>query len=299
MDETGIVFNIQKFSVNDGPGIRTTVFFKGCPLRCTWCSNPESQLPRQQLLWDAKKCLGCLHCVQSCEHGEIAYENGRIHVNDGTSSAALEAARACPAHALSVEGERKSVSEVMEVVEQDRPFYAESGGGLTLSGGEALMQPDFACALLTVAQETGIHTAIETTGYVATETFQRALPHLDLLLFDIKHWNVERHRAGTGVSNELPLANMSAAIAAGKDVLPRLPVIPGFNDSLSDVDGFAQRLAEVGAARVQLLPFHQFGERKYQMLDRPYGMHGVPQLHREDLTSYRDRFIELGVDAFF
>ena len=299
MDETGIVFNIQKFSVNDGPGIRTTVFLKGCPLRCTWCANPESQLPQPQVLWDAKKCQGCLRCVRLAQNGEIAFEGGRIAVNDGTSAAAVEAAHACPAHALTVEGERKTVAEVMEVIEQDRPFYEESGGGVTLSGGEPLMQADFACALLAAAQGSGIRTAVETTGYVSPAAFERALPHLDLLLFDIKHWDATRHRTGTGVTNELPLANMKAAIAAGKDVLPRLPVIPGFNDSRDDVDGFVRRLKEVGAKRVQLLPFHQFGARKYQMLERSYAMEGVPQLHREDLTAYRDRFTNQGIDAFF
>lgn len=250
----GIIFNIQKFSINDGPGIRTVVFFKGCPLRCGWCSNPESQEP----------------CIEKY-----------------------------PSRAPKLEGERRTVDEIMHVVMQDQPFYEESGGGVTLSGGEAMMQPEFAIELLKALKARGIHTAIETTGFASPAVFDRIVEHLDLLLFDIKHWDEEKHKAATKVSNAPILRNMKHAIAIGKDVLPRLPVIPNYNDSLNDALGFVKRLKEVGAQHVQLLPFHQFGENKYKMLGRGYAYAGMKSLHAEDLKDFQKIFVDNGIDAFF
>ena len=299
MSVSGVVFNIQKFSVNDGPGIRTVVFLKGCPLRCRWCANPESQSARVQILWDGEKCLRCGHCVSLCPHGALRTEDGAVRPVPENCAGCLRCVGECPGRALQAEGEQKTVEEVARVCMQDMPFYEESGGGVTLSGGEALMQPEFSIALLRALRERGVHTAVETTGYAAPEVFRAVAEQADLLLFDIKHWDGERHRQGTGVTNELPLANMKLAIRMGKDVLPRLPVIPGFNDSLEDVKGFALRLREVGASRVQLLPFHQFGQRKYEMLGRPYELSHVAQLHPEDLEDYRHAFLAEGIDAFF
>lgn len=254
-ERTGIVFNIQKFSLHDGPGIRTVVFLKGCPLRCRWCANPESQDPAPRQL-----------------------ENGLT---------------------LAADRQRKTVEEVAAVCLQDRDFYEESGGGVTLSGGEALAQPDFAAGLLQELRARGVHTALETTGYARPEIFDRVTALADLLLFDMKHWDPERHRAGTGVDNRLILDNMARAVGRGQEVLPRLPVIPGFNDSMEDAAGFVGRLREVGADRVQLLPFHQFGENKYALLGREYAYRDVPALHEEELAGFRQVFLDGGIDAFF
>lgn len=299
MSASGVVFNIQKFSVNDGPGIRTVVFLKGCPLHCKWCANPESQSTRVQILWDAAKCLHCLHCVSTCHQKALSASDGTIQPDDAACIGCLHCVGECPAHALKAEGATKTVEEVVRVCLQDFPFYEESGGGVTLSGGEALMQPDFSMALLKELKANGIHTAMETTGYASATVFCKVAENVDLFLFDIKHWDRQKHIDGTGVSNELPLKNMKQAILLGKEVLPRLPVIPGFNDSLEYVKGFAARLKEVGAARVQLLPFHQFGERKYDMLGRPYEMAHVKQLHPENLTDYQQAFVQEGIEAFF
>lgn len=295
----GTVFNIQKFSVNDGPGIRTVVFFKGCPLRCPWCANPESQLARPQILWDGAKCLRCGHCRALCQAGAITISGGRVQVDHERCTACGACVRECPGHAMKTEGEEKTVQEVLDVVLQDLPFYEESGGGLTLSGGEFLMQPDFAGQLLLAAKEEGLHTCCETTGFARPAVFGELLPLLDCLLFDMKHHDADTHRRVVGVSNELPLANMKAAIEAGKDVLPRIPVIPGFNDGLADAEGFAARLHEVGADRCQLLPFHQFGENKYALLGKDYSYSGVSALHREELEDYRRAFLDRGIEAFF
>ncbi len=301
----GMIFNIQKFSINDGPGIRTVVFFKGCPLKCTWCANPESQEPRLQILWDAKKCLHCETCVRSCPTQAVKAVDGKISVDHKKCSGAGVCSERgiciekCPAHALKPEGQRKTVAQIVEVVMQDLPFYEESGGGVTLSGGEATMQPEFAIELLRALKSKNIHTAIETTGFTSPAIFRRIVEYIDLLLFDIKHWDEARHREKTGVSNATILQNMKFAIDAGKDVLPRLPVIPNYNDSIDDAAGFVRRLREVGATRVQLLPFHQFGESKYSMLGRDYEFSHVKGLHAEDLRDFRQVFVDAGIDAFF
>jgi len=258
--QLGNIFNIQKFSLDDGPGIRTVVFFKGCPLRCAWCANPESQSPQLEIPWDKRK---------------------------------------APPHFLKLKGERKNVDDIVRLVMQDEPFYQKSGGGVTLSGGEPMLQPEFALALLQACKEKSLHTAMETTGFAPPDTFRRLLEHLDLLLFDIKHWDEGKHREYTGVSNLPILANMKYALQQGKEVLPRLPVIPGVNAGLEDAKGFVLRLREVGANQVQLLPFHQFGENKYHLLGKSYAFKNVKTLHPEELEEYRQIFLAAGIEAFF
>ena len=292
------IFNIQKFSVNDGPGIRTTVFFKGCPLRCRWCANPESQLTTPQLLWDEAKCCHCRTCVRSCGSAAITYEDGKILLHPQKCRHCHACLSACPTGALTEEGRMVTVDEVLEECLKDLPFYEESGGGVTLSGGEALLWPDFCVELLEKLHASGIHTAIETTAYASAEVFRKVAVHLDYLLIDMKHYDRDMHIKGTGIGNNHILANMKWAIENGKEVLPRIPVIPGFNDSAEDAAGFAARLKEVGATRAQLLPFHQFGEKKYQFLTREYDFSGVANLHPEDLEQMVSVMKENGIDAF-
>lgn len=298
-ETTGILFNIQKFSVHDGPGIRTVVFFKGCPLKCRWCSNPESQLPKIQVLWDRTKCARCLHCVNTCPTGAIQFCQGDIRIHPGRCTGCGGCVQGCPNKALETAGGVKSVQQVLDVVMQDLVFYEESGGGITLSGGEFLQQPDFAEALLLAAHEEGLHTCCETTGFAKPEVFTRVMTHVDHILFDVKHHNPDAHRAATGVSNDLIFHNLAQAIAMGKPVLPRIPVIPGFNASREDATGLCRVLKEVGAKRCQLLPFHQFGEKKYDLLNTVYAYTDVPALHPEELEGYVGVFRENGIDAFF
>lgn len=255
MAVTGRLFNIQKFSINDGPGIRTTVFFKGCPLHCAWCANPESQ-------------------------------NRNAAIADAMQSERYR-------------GREYTVDEVMAVVRQDVDFYEESGGGMTLSGGEVLQQPAFAEALIDAARAEGIHAAVETTGYIAPERFRDFLPHPDLYLYDFKHCDREMHRAYTGVDNDAILENLRALVAAGKPVIARIPVIPRFNAGIQDARGLAAALTEIGVREVHLLPFHQFGERKYEELGIEYAWKGVSQLHPEALEDYRQVFLDAGLDCSF
>lgn len=251
----GNIFNIQKFSINDGPGIRTTVFFKGCPLQCRWCSNPESQ-NRNAAVADAM---------------EDPLYRGRAY----------------------------TVEEVMAVVRQDVDFYIESGGGMTLSGGEVLQQADFAEALIDAAHAEGIHAAVETTGFVAPERFRAFLPHPDLFLYDFKHYDREIHHAYTGVYNDVIVENLRAVVRAGKPVIARIPVIPRFNVGIRHARGLAETLVDIGVREVHLLPFHQFGEKKYEELGIGYEWKGVRQLHPEALEKYRQVFVDAGLECSF
>lgn len=299
MSKRGIIFNIQKFSIHDGPGIRTTVFLKGCPLKCKWCANPESQLRDIQILYDRKKCTHCQACIHSCPHNAVfAAENG-IQIQQNLCKGCLSCVHECPSRALGFEGEFKTVKEVADICLQDLDFYEESGGGVTISGGEGMTQPEFVQALLSELKKHHIHTAIETTGYIKEVIFQKLAPMFDLLLFDVKHHDSKKHSQGTGVPNPLILKNLSWAIQQKIDVLPRIPVIPNFNASLDDARGLAQCLVTVGAKRVQLLPFHQFGENKYHLLGKAYAYEHVEALHPEDLKKYQNIFSQAGLDCFF
>ena len=293
----GLIFNIQKFSLHDGPGIRTTLFLKGCPLSCKWCANPESQKGTRQILYNANNCLHCQTCFKACEYKAIDYLNHPI-INDKCTLCGKCLER-CPAKALSIEGEYKEVDELLEVLLQDKDFYLESGGGVTLSGGEALLQIDFVAELLQKLKDNNIHTAIETTGYVSQKHLDKVIDLIDLFLFDFKHYDSLKHQEATGVKNELIITNLLYLKEKGANILLRLPVIPNFNDSLHDAKCFSDKLNELGFDTIQLLPFHQFGENKYALLNRKYDYQNVNALHEDDLKAYQQVFIENGIKAFF
>lgn len=297
--QTGVIFNIQKFSINDGPGIRTVVFFKGCPLHCKWCANSESQLAKIQILWDKKKCLHCHHCLEICLQKAIFLKDDNIFIDTNKCTLCKQCINTCPQKALTSEGEIKTVQQVLDIVLQDEVFYEESDGGITLSGGEFLMQTQFAKELLIAAKEKNLHTCCETTGFCTPEKFQHIIQYIDYILFDLKHWNSQKHLEGTGVDNKLILTNMKYAISTGKKVLPRIPVIPKFNDSLEDAKRFCEVLHDVGSNQCQLLPFHQFGENKYYLLNKKYAYENQPALHHEDLQDYLQIFLDNDIHAFF
>lgn len=297
--QTGVIFNIQKFSINDGPGIRTVVFFKGCPLHCKWCANPESQLAKIQILWDKKKCLHCHHCLEICLVKAISLKDDNIFIDTNKCTLCKQCINTCPQKALTSEGEIKTVQQVLDIVLQDEVFYEESDGGVTLSGGEFLMQTQFAEELLIAAKEKNLHTCCETTGFCTPEKFQHIIQYIDYILFDLKHWNSQKHLEGTGIDNKLILTNMKYAISTGKKVLPRIPVIPKFNDSLEDAKRFCEVLHAIGSNQCQLLPFHQFGENKYHLLNKKYAYENQPALHREDLQDYLQIFLDNDIHAFF
>jgi len=295
----GSIFNIQKFSVNDGPGIRTVVFFKGCPLTCKWCSNPESQLVKSQILWDNKKCVRCLTCLNNCKGKAISFKDNTIFINDEKCIGCLTCLSSCANNALESKGSLMSVKEVMDVIMQDKDFYEESKGGVTLSGGEFFLQRTFALELLKACKEKGINTCSETTAYVDSKKFKELIPYFDEMYIDIKHYDNFKHVIGCGVSNEIIIENIKEAIKQKVNLTLRIPVIPSFNDSLDDAKGFANLIKELGLNKVQLLPFHQFGENKYKLLNKNYEYLDVKALHQEDLDDYVKVFKDNGVDAYF
>lgn len=274
----GYVFNIQRYSVHDGEGIRTNVFLKGCPLRCCWCSNPESQDPRPELARNEQRCLGvekCDYCSKSCPNGALALpESGMPLVLRDKCKRCMACAASCPAGALTPYGFLRSVNDVLDVVEKDSIFYARSGGGMTMSGGEPLMQAAFALAVLREARRRRIHTAVETCGHVPWSVYEEALPLLDEVMFDIKLVDAEKHEKYAGASNTLILENIKKILEnyPALDLCIRTPVIPGVNDTLEDISAILDFLEPYPHARYELLAYHRLGTQKYYFLDREYPM---------------------------
>lgn len=280
---TGIVFDIRRYSIHDGPGIRTTVFFKGCPLACFWCHNPESQSSASELLYRENRCMRCKTCAAACMNEAISWAGDRPVVDPSRCERCGACVEACAADARELVGREMTAAEVMTEIERDIPFYEESGGGVTLSGGEPLMQPDFALELLAACRARGIRTALDTCGHAAWETLDRVRAHVDLFLYDLKTVDEERHRRFTGSSNKLLLKNLQLLSNHGHSIILVVPVIPGVNDD----SGSMKRLGEFAAALpsqqgVLLLPFHRLGVEKYALLGREH-----PYLELEALPAGR------------
>jgi len=269
---SGAVFNVQGYSIHDGPGIRTTVFLKGCPLHCLWCQNPESQRATPELFFDAERCIGCGACARVCPTAAVQLRDGRAHTDRSRCDGSGHCVAACPSGARSVAGQAMSVDEVFEAVAADRLFYERSGGGVTLSGGEPLAQPQFAAELLQRCRQAGIHTALDTCGHAAWSSAAKVLAHVDLVLYDFKHMDPLQHQRLTGVRNELILANALRVHHELKiPLLARVPVIPGCNDDAHNLQATARFIAEQlsPSVPVHLNAYHRFGQSKVERLQRP------------------------------
>ena len=294
----GVITDIQHFSIHDGPGIRTTVFFKGCSQRCFWCHNPETLLPQPQLQLYLDRCIGCGACFEACPQGAHQLTDGERSFNRDACTGCGTCVDTCYAQALVLAGETKSVDEIVEIVLRDRAFYETSGGGVTLSGGEPLLQLDFAEAILRRCRDAGIHTAVETAANLPWDQLARILPLTDLLMMDIKVMDTVKHRDCTGVSNERILDN---ARKLGKEQIPlviRTPIVPGVNDDDASVAAIAAFVAGLpNVVTYELLRFHGMADSKYASLEmdhRARDLAAPTKARMEALTKIARSF---GLDA--
>lgn len=271
--DKGIIFDIQRYSIHDGPGIRTVVFLKGCPLRCRWCANPESQSSAPQLFYVRSRCIGCGSCVGACPDGEVSWQDDGLAIDwKKCENSDLRWTEACPTGALSVKGTWMEVSEVLQEIEKDRIFYERSGGGVTLSGGEPLQQAEFSIALLTECRQAGFPTAVETTGAVSFGTLERAAAVTDLFLYDIKAADAELHREWTGAEQGLILENLRRLAGIHDNIFVRTPFIPGVNGNEDEILAIIEILKQAGIGQYDILPFHQYGSGKYVSCGMHYAM---------------------------
>jgi pyruvate formate lyase activating enzyme len=293
----GIVFDVKRYAVDDGPGIRTTVFLKGCPLRCLWCHNPEGQNPKPELMYKPRRCVVCGECVNNCPKGAISQKAQCVSINRGLCNLCRKCVRACPSDALVVVGKEVKVGDMLKEIEKDVIFYDESGGGVTFSGGEPLMQPDFLGALLEECRKRNIHTALDTCGYASCETVNRIKDKVDLFLYDLKTMDDRTHRRYTGVSNRLITRNFKRLAENGSSILVRFPIIPGINDSVENVTKTADFMLSHAVKQVCLLPYHRAGIEKYRSLEKTYRLESLQSPSDKRLRLIKERLIALGLDV--
>ncbi|QJB57074.1 choline TMA-lyase-activating enzyme [Pseudodesulfovibrio sp. zrk46] len=283
------IFNIQKYNMYDGPGVRTLVFFQGCPLRCDWCSNPEGQYKGFQILLKKDQCAHCGACVPVCPVGIHRMDAGGKHIVDRDIDCVgcRKCEHACPESALAIVGESKTIAEIADIIEEDRPFYETSGGGATLGGGEVLSQPQAASSLLQVCKQRGINTAIETCGYARPEVIEKVADYVDLFLYDVKHMDSDKHHELTGVRNEMILENLKWLLDNRYNVKIRMPLLKGVNDGEKEILQLVEFLKPYQDLNnfkgVDLLPYHKMGVNKYNQLGWEYPIEGDPKLSDADL----------------
>lgn len=297
----GLIFDIQSHSVHDGPGCRTTVFLSGCPLSCEWCSNPEGLILKQRLMYAEKRCRLCGRCIKACEHNAISsgVKGGLLfdrNICDKCED--FNCTKACLCEAVEVSGKLFSVEALMKIFERDRDFWG-ADGGVTFSGGEPFVQHQFLQSVLKKCKGTSIHTAIETSGHVATEVFLKSMELIDWAFIDIKHMDTELHRDLTGVGNELILKNIETLTKSNwkGTLVPRIPLIPGFNNSESNISATAEFLKRCNLSKIEVLPFHRMGDSKYVRLGLRYTHSEKLPPNRDELESVIKCFNKNGIDC--
>lgn len=293
---TGTIFNIQRFSLHDGPGIRSTVFMKGCPLRCKWCSNPESINPDFEIMTYDMRCIGCGRCIEVCPKNAIDLDGGLRRINRSKCNLCMECVKECPSGAIEQAGWPISVEELVHEIAQDIQFYLDSGGGVTLSGGEPLLQREFTMEVLRHYKQRGIDTALDTSGAVRWDLMERVLEYTDLVLFDIKHMDPAYHKKGTGMDNTLILDNVEKTARKVRTWI-RVPVIPDYNDSEANTRKLAEFCTKLTVEKVSLLPYHHWGEQKYQRMGKEYSFKNVPKVKDEKIRALQKIIESYGLEV--
>lgn len=297
MDEKRlIVTEIERSAYHDGPGLRTVVFLQGCPLHCDWCCNPETQPLRPVLLHDLRKCVGCGGCVAGCRAGAITLREGKARVDRNLCAGCGRCVELCPVGANELSGRSMTLTEILSVVDRDRAYYDATGGGMTLSGGEPLLQPN-AVELLAMARGSGISTYVETTAFVPWETLERALTYADGFFVDYKHPDSDALRRATGAELSVIEENIRRLEAEGANLTLRTPVIPGFNDDPAVLKRCFAFARSVGCEEYVLLPYHSLGRGKYDKLDLSYTMDGVPAMGPGELEDAARLGREMGLSV--
>ncbi len=295
----GRVFNIQRYSVQDGPGIRTTVFLKGCPLRCAWCSNPESQNPAPEIVHRDSLCNNCGQCVQACPVRAISVESKKISINRQICTECGKCLEVCIPGALKIMGQTLTVEDVFEQIRKDAEFYRDSGGGITVSGGEPLSQPDFVAALFQLCQKRGFETCIETSGCAGGGALDKVLPFTSLVLFDLKLSEPASHLKWTGKTNTEIISNLDRVVSSKIPVIIRIPLIPGINDYEEELTRLAQIAVDMlpRPGKVNLLPYHRFGMGKYAQLDREYALPELITQKDPEVQKNKELFESFGLEC--
>ncbi len=293
--DSSLIFNLQQFSTEDGPGIRTTVFLKGCPLRCPWCHNPEGLRPGPDLMWYDVRCLGLKDCLKACPEKALNLGPEGMQIDRGRCTLCGKCRDACPTGALEIIGRCFTPEELVSELLKDQVFYQTSGGGVTFSGGEPMMQTNFLSQILPRCKEAGVHVALDTSGAVSWERYEKILPWADLILFDLKLMDEERHRRATGLSNAMILENARRLAAAGKPMWIRTPVIPGYTDDSENIRWIGDFIQEAlpTVQRWDLLAYTNLGQPKYHRLDLPYLLETTPLLTRSMMETLHRTAVEL------
>jgi pyruvate formate lyase activating enzyme len=296
--QRGLVFDVKRYSIHDGPGIRTTVFLQGCPLSCTWCHNPESRSPSSFVHVRAGSCIGCGSCAVACPEGAITLAPQGMHTDETRCQRCWECVEACPAACRELVGKEMSVDEVLAEIDKDRVYYEETHGGATFSGGEPLLQPDFLLALLRACGERGIHRAVDTCGHAPTELLLRVAQETELFLYDLKTLDVELHQRTTGVPLEGILANLRELARAGSRVRVRIPLIPGISDADENVDRAGELLRSLpGVDDLSVLPYHASARNKHARFGLPWRMEHDEEIPEERVREIARRFEGFGLNV--
>jgi len=287
--EEATVFNVQRFSTEDGPGIRTTVFFKGCPLKCLWCHNPEGMSPKPQIMWYDVRCIGARDCLTACPEGALELTKQGMNIDRGKCRGCGDCAEACPAAALELIGKKWTLEALLEEAGRDRAFYGNSGGGVTLSGGEPLMQHKFVMAFMAACRGAGMHVALDTSGYASPDVFEPAAAAADMVLLDLKHMAPDRSLELAGVPVEPILRNARWLGGTGKPVWVRTPVIPGATDENGNVAAIADFIVKYlpNCERYDLLPFSNLCSSKYKRLDQVFPYEKTPLVSEERMAELK------------